>query len=48
MPNAYENWLGPVKSYVCYSHQTREILMVLHFSVNLEVPGQLWAFKSTV
>ena len=35
----YENWLGLVNSCVFYARHTREIYEVLHYSMDLKIPG---------
>ena len=42
MPEACENWLGLVNSYIYYAHQTHEINQVLPYSVDFKAPVELW------
>ena len=38
MPEACENWLDPVNSWVCYARKTREIYQVLPYSEDFKAP----------
>ena len=42
MPETCDNWLGLVKSYVYYAHQTYEIYQALPYSVDFKALGELW------
>ena len=42
MPETCENWLGLVNSRVYNARQTREIYLVLPFSVDFKTPRELW------
>ena len=42
MPETCKNWLGPVNSWVYYARQTREIYLLLLYSVDSKAPRELW------
>ena len=42
MPEICENWLGIVNICVCYAHQTREIHLVMTYSVDFKTLGESW------